>query len=66
MAGQGGFRDDPSAPDRADQVVPADHALAVFRQVDQQVENLGGGGNDLGSAGKLPPLQVQHAVVKHQ
>jgi len=51
-------------PYRIDQVVPADDALAVLYQVGQQVENFGRGRNGLGRPGELPPLQVEHAVVK--
>ena len=39
-AGQRRFRDDAAAPDRRDQVVLADDAVAVLDQADQQVEHL--------------------------
>ncbi|MNG14083.1 hypothetical protein D3C84_978120 [compost metagenome] len=65
MAGQGRFGNDSTGPYRRDQVVPADHTLAVLRQMDQQVEDLGGRCHNLGCAKQFAPVQVEHAVVKH-
>ena len=39
-AGQGRIRHDPAAPDRSDEIVLADDAIAVLHQVNQQVEHL--------------------------
>ena len=33
-AGKGRFGDDPAAPNRRQEVVPADHAVAVLHQID--------------------------------
>jgi hypothetical protein len=66
MTGQGRLGDYTSDPYRIDQIVPADDVLAVLRQVNQQVENLGRSGNDLGGPKEFSPVQVEHAVIKHQ
>src|SRR5262245_51789938 len=64
MAGQGGFRDDPSTPYRIDQVVLADNARAVLQQIRQQVEDLRPDRNRLGSTGELPPIRIEHVYVE--
>ena len=50
-AGQGRLRHDPAAPDRSDEIVLADDAVAVLHQVDQQVEHLRLDGNRRRSRG---------------
>ena len=39
-AGQGRIRDDPAAPYRRDEIVFADHTIAVLHQIDEQIEYL--------------------------
>ena len=39
-AGQGRFRNDPAIPDIFDQIVLGDDALAIFDQINQQIEDL--------------------------
>ena len=39
-AGERRFGDDAAVPDRGDEIVLADHAVAVFDQEDQQIEDL--------------------------
>ena len=39
-AGEGRIRHDPAAPDRRDEIILADDALAVLHQVSQQIEHL--------------------------
>ena len=39
-AGEGRFRDDAAMPDRRNQIVLADHAVAVLDQKDQEIEHL--------------------------
>src|ERR1700722_8258713 len=54
-AGQRRIRRDPAAPDRSDEIVLADDAVAVLHQVNQQVEHLRLYGNKLGIAAQLAP-----------
>src|SRR5258708_38166019 len=39
-AGQRRIRHDPAAPDRRDEIILADDALAILHQVDQEIEHL--------------------------
>src|SRR4030095_1349014 len=59
-------RDHSPAPDRGQEVVPADHPLAVLQEIDQQVEDLWPRGNDSSSTGEFPPVQVEHAVAENE
>jgi len=64
VAGQGGFGDDASAPDRFNQIVLAYHPLAVAHEVDQQVEDLGPRRYRLGPTGDFPPIWIEHDVLE--
>src|SRR5690242_17417286 len=55
---------DPPAPDRFENIVPADDMLAVLHQVDQQIEDLRPNSYQLGPAGELPPVDVERVVSK--
>ena len=50
-AGQCRIRHDPAVPDRRDEIVLADDAIAVLDQANQQIEHLRLDGNGLGSRG---------------
>ncbi len=50
-AGQRRIRHDPAAPDRRDEIVLADDAVAIFDQENQEVEHLRLDRNGLGAAG---------------
>ena len=63
-AGQGRIRDDTAAPDRGDQIVLADDAVAVLHQINQQVEYLGLDGNGIGTAAQLAAVDVKHMISK--
>ena len=65
-AGQSRIRHDPAAPDRSEEIVLADDAVAVLHQVDQEIEDLGFHGNGLGTAAQLPPVGIKPAVGKEK
>ena len=58
------FGNDPFAPDRLDQFIPADDALAVADQIFEQIEDLRFDGDGGCTAAKLAPVQVQDEIVK--
>jgi len=45
------------------QVVLADHAIAVLHQIDQQIEDLGFEGERLATAPQFAPLAVEHVIA---
>jgi hypothetical protein len=61
-AGQGRFRHHPSLPDGLDEVVLADHAVAVLHQVGQQVEHLRLDLEAFLPAQELAPAGIQHMI----
>ena len=63
-AGQRGVRNDPAAPDRGDQIVLADHAVAVLHQIDQQVEHLRLERDQIGAAPQLAPVGIKYMIFK--
>ena len=58
------IRHDPAAPDRSEEIVLADDAVAVLHQIDQQIEHLRLDGNGLGAAAQLAPVGIKHMIVK--
>ena len=60
------FRHDPAAPDRSEEIVLADDAVAVLHQVNQQVEHLRLHGNSLGTAAQLPPVGIKPMIGKEK
>ena len=60
------FRDDAAAPDRGDQIVLADDAVAVLHQVDQQVEHLRLDGDGVGAAPQLAPVHIKRMIAKEK
>ena len=65
-AGQGRIRHDPAAPDRSDEIVLADDAVAILQQVDQQVEDLRLDGNGLRTAAQLAPIGIKRMAGKEK
>ena len=61
-AGQRRVRHDAAAPDRGDEVVLADHAVAVVQQVNQQVEYLRLNRDASGTAAQLAPVGVKRVI----
>jgi len=59
-----GFRNDAAAPDRCDQVVTADHAVAVFDQIDEEVEHLWFDRNRSRAAPQFPAADVDREVFE--
>jgi hypothetical protein len=64
MACQSRFRHNSPIPDRVQQVVLADHMLAVTQQIDQKVKHLRAECNPLGSAPQLAPISIQSLLFK--
>ena len=64
--GQGRIRHDPPAPDRGDEIVLADDAVAALQQVQQQVEDLRLDRDGLGAATQLAPVGIKHMIGKEK
>ena len=58
------FRNNPSLPDGRNEVVFADHVLAVADQVLKQVKDLRGDGDEVTVATQLAPIRVERAIRK--
>ena len=65
-AGQGRLRHDPAAPDRRDEIVLRDDAIAVLNEANQQIEHLRLDGNGFGAAVQLTPVGVEHVIGKEK
>ena len=65
-ARQRGVRDDAAAPDRCDEVVLADDAVAVAHEMDEQIEDLGLHRDQLGATAQLPSVGVKYVIVKEK
>ena len=65
-AAQGRIRNDPAAPDRRDEIIFADDAVAVLDQIDQQVEHLRLDGNRLRPAAQLAPVGIKRMIGKEK
>ena len=63
-AGQRRIGHDPAAPDRRDEIVLGDDAIAVLHHVDQQVEYLRLDCNRLGAAAQLAPVDIKRVIGK--
>ncbi len=63
-AGQGRFRDDPPAPNRVQQIVLGDNAVAVADQVHQQVEHLRLQRDRFAAPPQFAARHVEHVVGK--
>ncbi len=57
-------RDDPSAPHQRNEIVPADDAIAVFQQVNQQVEYLRLHRNQFAATAQLATIGVEDVVIE--
>jgi len=65
-AGQRGVRHDTAAPDRRDEIVFCDDAIAVLHDVDQQVEYLRLHCNGFGASAQLPPFDIKRVIGKDE
>src|SRR4029077_19306422 len=63
---KGGVGNDPATPNRCNQVVLADHPVAVLNQINQQVEYLRLDGNGLGAAAQFAPVGVKCMIAKEK
>jgi len=63
-ASQGRFGDDPPTPYRGQQVVLADHPVAVLQEIDQEIEDLRFEGDRLCAPPLLPPVRVEHMIAE--
>jgi hypothetical protein len=61
---QHGVGDLMPAPDRFQQLVPADHALAMAHQIFQKIEHLRLDGAQRVRAAQLPALGVENTIVE--
>ena len=57
-------RDDPSAPHQRNEIVSADDAIAVFQQVNQQVEHLRLHRHQLAATAQLATIGVEDVVIE--
>jgi hypothetical protein len=60
------FRHDPPAPYRLQQIVLADHAVAVLHQKGQQIKCLGFEADELDAPPQFPALDVKSVVAERQ
>ena len=60
------FGDDPSVPDRVEQIVLADDVLAVLDQMDEQVEDLRPDRDGPRSPGEFPPVKVEQIIFEQE
>ena len=58
------FRHDAALPDGGDEVVLADHALAMLDQVDQEIEHLRLERNQIAAAPEFAPVRVEGISLK--
>ena len=65
-ARQGGLGDDAAVPDRLDQIVLADDVVAIFDQVNQQIEHLRLDRHALAAAGQFAKVDIKHMVGKEK
>ena len=63
-ARQRGFGDDAAIPHRLDQIVLGDDVVAVFDQVNQEIEHLRLDRHALAAAGQLAKVDIKHMVGK--
>ena len=61
---QRGFRDDAPMPDRGQQLVLADHAVAVPDQVNKKIEDLGLDGDQGSSPAQFAATCVEYTVLE--
>ena len=65
-AAQRRIRYDPAAPDRSDEIVLADEAVAVLHQVNQQVEDLWLDRNELETAAQFAAADIKRMIGKEK
>jgi len=63
-AGKGRLRNYSAAPHGRNEVVLADHAIAIFDEVDQNIENLRLDGHKLIAPAQLPPFCVEQTIFE--
>ena len=57
-------RDDPSAPHQCNEIVPADDVIAVFQQVNEQVEYLRLHRDQLAAAAQFAKIGVENVIIE--
>jgi hypothetical protein len=58
------IRHDPTAPDRLQEVVLADDAIAVLHQINQEVEHLRFERDQLAATPEFAPVEVKHVIAE--
>ena len=61
-----GTRNDASTPNRCDQIVFADDAVAVLDEVDQQIKNLRLDRNDRPTCAQLPTFAIEREIFERK
>ena len=65
-AGQGRLRDDSPTPYGRDEVIFTDHAVAVFNQIDQKIEDLRLDWHRRAMRTQFPALAVEHEIIEQK
>src|SRR5262245_22397182 len=61
---EGRIRNNPATPYGRDQIVLADHAVAILDEIDQEIENLRLDRDDRAARAQLPALRVEHKILE--
>src|SRR4051794_28365178 len=64
LAAEGGFRDDPTVPDRGHQVILADDALAILNEIEQEIEGLRLGGDQRNTTPQFPAVCIEQILFE--
>jgi hypothetical protein len=65
-AAQGRVRGDPAAPDRRDEIVPADNTRAILDQINQYIEHLRFDVDRLASSAQLASIRIKQMVGENK
>src|SRR5882724_6517489 len=57
-------RYDPAAPHQSNEIVPADDVIAVLQEMDQQIEHLRLGRDQLAAASQLATAGIKGVIIK--
>jgi hypothetical protein len=64
LAAEGGFRHDAAGPYRGEEVILADHALAILNEIEQEIEGLRLGGDQRRPAPQFPAVRIEQILFK--
>src|SRR5581483_7660211 len=66
VGGERGVRDRAPAPERGEQILSRDDAVAILDEIDQEIEHERLDGNRLAAAGELPRIGVKRMIGKEK